>query len=56
MRTCSCGNVVAENAKSCSICGEQFESTATSTMGPVILWSVVTFVVAVVVGIVLQGF
>lgn len=54
-KKCVCGNVIAENATSCSVCGEKFGTTSSSPLVPVILWSVITFVAAVVIGLVLQG-
>lgn len=54
-KKCVCGNVIAESAKSCSVCGEKFETASFSPVVPVIFWSVITFVAAIAIGLVLQG-
>jgi hypothetical protein len=54
MRMCECGNAVVEKDEVCPDCRNRKQATA-SPLGPVILWSVITFVVTVLVGIVLQG-
>jgi hypothetical protein len=51
MKMCACGNrVIPTNVEACPDCIK----TSPSPVFPVVLWSVLTFVVAVMVGIALQ--